>query len=583
MSNGPIAVQTEQKLTFRLLVVYRWMSLLPPLLWISIAMPGRASVDEWWTLAFAAGLTLFLTLRAASINRALLRHPWLLGFDLLLSAALVWYTGAVRSPYYLYSLAPILAAAFFFRIRGGLLAATVYTLLYLPLMFLASRPPELEISVPSAVGQVVSFFLIGASFGYPSQLLQRLRKAHAELADRNAELSRQNRDLDLLYELTLIMQSSVDPAELQEYILRGLIEKMGHRRAVIGLWDDGSNALTGWIALESRPDSNSLPHVAHTDLVPLDADEGPLAHALRRGQAVEVLDGETPTRSPDINQRLAVGDHYIILPMSLREHLLGVILVDRLPSDRPLSETDRLSLDRLAAHAAVALGSVRLCIDRAQREAVSEERNRIAADLHDSISQILYGLGYGLDACLQLLPHQPIEVQHALSKLYPMVMDAQAHMRNAIFDMWSEDVISGTFVAGLQGHMRAICPTQTIALQIELPGDFDCWEATTRIHLYRIAQEALANAAKHANASQVKVVLTHKNDHIELRVQDDGRGFYLADVDSSGHLGIQSMAGRVKWLGGIFDVHSELGSGTVVTITIPYAAAHCAESASGET
>lgn len=570
MSDASEAVQAEQKLAFRLLVGYRWISLLPPLLWLSMSArttrPGYAA----WALSFAMGLTLLLTLRSAPINHGLLRRPWLLLFDLLPSAVLVWYTGAERSPYYLYSLAPILAAAFFFRIRGGLLAATVYTLFYVSLMFVAPRPGEAVTNIPSAVGQVISFFLIGASFGYPSQLLQRLRNAHDELAERNVQLSRRNRDLDLLYELTLIMQSSVDPAELQEYILRGLVHKLGYRRVVVGLYDDGRSALTGWIALHAAPEPESLPHVAHTDVVRLEEDEGPLARALKSGGAVEVLDGRAPTDSLDINERLAAGHHYIVLPMSLREHPLGVILVDRLPGNQPLPPTDRLSLERLAAHAGVALGSVRLCIDRAQREAVTEERNRIAADLHDSISQILYGLGYGLDACIQLLPGQPGEVRQALGKLYPMVMDAQAQMRSAIFDMWSDRVTSDTFVAGLHRRLRTLCPAQTVALQIELPGDFDLWDAASRNHVYRVAQEALANAAKHANARQVTVALAHKNHHIELRVADDGRGFNSAGGDSSSRLGIQSMAERVNGLGGTFQVHSQPGGGTVVTATIPY-------------
>jgi signal transduction histidine kinase len=579
MPDTHTTVQAERKLTFRLLVGYRWISLLPPLLWLTTTAPGQILSYVWWTLAFAVGLTLLLTLAAAPINRGLLRHPWLLLFDLLASALLVWYTGAEHSPYYLYSLAPILAAAFFFGVQGGFLAASGYTLLYLPLTWLAVRPPQLSLDMPGAAGQVISFFLIGASFGYLSQLLQRLRAAHAKLADGNTELSRRNRDLDLLYQLTLIMQSSVDPAELQEYILRGLVQEIGYRRAVVGLYDEGRHALTGWIALEARPDAEEdRPHVAHTDVLPLDEDQGPLARALKSRQGVEVRNGEAPTSSPDINQRLAVGDHYIALPMNLREHSLGIILVDRLPEDQSLSQTDRLSLDRLAAHAGVALGSVRMCIDRAQREAVSEERNRIAADLHDSISQILYGLGYGLDACLQLLPRQPIDAQRALNKLYPMVIDAQAHMRNAIFGMWSDEVASDSFVAGLHRHIRTTCPTRTVALQIELPGDFDRWDAATRIHLYRIAQEALANAAKHADARQVIVALAHSDHDVELRVKDDGRGFNPHQVDGAEHLGLQSMAERVKWLGGTFDLHSSSGEGTTVTVTISDASRRYAKS-----
>ncbi len=226
--------------------------------------------------------------------------------------------------------------------------------------------------------------------------------------------------------------------------------------------------------------------------------------------------------------------------------------------------------DVLAAHAGVALGSVRLCIYRAQREAIAEERNRIASEFHDSISQILYGLAYGMEACIQLLPNEPANVQSALTKLYPMVVDAQAQMRKAIFEMWSDEIASDTFVAGLHRHLRSVCPTQTIALRIELPGDFNRWESSTRSHLYRIAQESLANAAKHADAHQVIVVLMRNNNHIELRVEDDGRGFDPANVDNNHHLGLQSMSERAKGLEGSFDICSNFKEGTVITVKVPY-------------
>lgn len=570
-------VQAEQSLTFRLLVGYRWISLLPPLIGLSLSTQGPATLYGWGALALAVGLTLFLTLAAASVNRVLLRHAWLLIFDLLFSALLIGYSGAEHSLYYLYSLAPILAAAFFFRIRGGLLAAAVYTSFYLLLVWGAPRSIESALRIPQAVSQIISFFLIGTIFGYPSRLLQRLRNTHTELAARNTELSQRNRDLNLLHELSLAMQSSVDPAELQEYILRGLVQEMHYPRAIIGLYDEGRNALTGWITLEEPPIADNSPQVAHTDIVALDEDDGPLVYALRTGKPVEVLDGKAPTSSASLNKRLMVGPHYIALPMSLRENPIGIILVDRLPAGQPLSNTDHISLDHLAAHAGVALGSVRLCIYRAQREAITEERNRIAAELHDSISQILYGLAYGLEACIQLLPHEPANVKGALTKLYPMVVDAQAQMRNAIFQMWSDEIASDTFVAGLHRHLRTICPTQTISLRIELAGDFNRWEAPTRSQLYRIAQEALTNAAKHAGARQVSVSLTRINHHIEMRIEDDGCGFDSAEVDYAQHLGLQSMAERAKGLSGTFNVNSQLGAGTIVTVKVPRTGACFAE------
>ena len=200
---GKVDEQSEQGLAFRLLVGYRWISLLPPLIWLTLS--SVRPTTGWWILTVSVGLRLLLTLAVAPINRLLLRKPWLLIFDLLFSAGLVWYTGAEHSPYYLYSLAPILAAAFFFRMRGGLLAATVYSLFYLS-MLVMPRPLASPFNIPGAISQIISFFLIGAIFGYPSLLLQRLRKAHTELGTRNIELARRNRDLDLLHQLSLAMQ-----------------------------------------------------------------------------------------------------------------------------------------------------------------------------------------------------------------------------------------------------------------------------------------------------------------------------------------------------------------------------------------
>ncbi len=570
MVNTKMDTQSEQRLMFHLLVGYRWISLLPPLIWLLLFPLTGVSTTGWLVLAVSVALTLLLTLTAVAVNRLLLHRPWLLVFDLFLAAVLVWYTGAERSPYYLYSLAPILAAAFFFRIRGGLVAAAVYSGFYLVVVFTAPRLPEQTVNTLVVIAQYISFFLIGAIFGYPSLLLQRLRTAHTELTHRNTKLSQSNRDLKLLHELSLAMQSSIDPTELQEFILRGLVQEMDYPRAIIGLYDEPRNTLTSWITSEDPFASGTSPRVAHTDTVPVDNDDGPLAQALRTNQVIEVMDGEAPTNSRDLNEKFITGAHYLVLPMSLRENPIGVILVDRLPAGQPLSQAERISLDHLVAHAGVALGSVRLCIYRAQREAVTEERNRIAAELHDSISQILYGLAYGMEACIQLLPHEPDNVQSALAKLHPMVVDAQGQMRKAIFEMWSDEIASDTFVAGLHRHLRTVCPTQTIALRIELPGDFNRWDSATRSHLYRITQESLANAAKHAGAHQIIVTLLHNNGHIELRIEDDGQGFNPAKVDQTHHLGLQSMAERAKGLDGAFNIQSAPREGTVISVTLPH-------------
>ena len=576
---GSMPVQYEQKLTFRLLVGYRWVSLLPPLLGLLLFSTPRPLTAMATCLLLATGLTLALTLAVTPINHLLMQRPWLLLFDLLVSAGLVWYTGPERSPYYLYSLAPILAAAYFFGIRGGVTAAAVYSLLY-GLALLLNSLIAAPVSLPAALSQVMSFFLIGAIFGYPTRLLKRLYQAHTDLAAKNTELSERNRDLDLLRELSLVMQSSIDPAELQEIILQGLVEKMGYPRAVIGLYNEPLDTLTSWLVLERQPAPNGSPapspRLAHTDSVSLKAVTGPLGRAMKGRLALEIVDGEAPTQDAAFNGRLIGGPHYLILPLILRENLIGVIVLDQLPTERCLTAAERHPLNHLAMHAGVALGSMRLCIDRARGAAVAAERHRMATNLHDQVSQALYGLAYGLEAATQMLTHEP-KLKQLVSNLHQTAVDAQTQIRQIIFDSKPDAVTAATFVAGLHRRLNALSPIKTMALRLDLPSDFDQWRAEPRRQLYRITQEALANTVKHAHARQFIVKLSHDAHTIELRIADDGEGFDPDQVDSSQHLGLQSMTERIKKLGGTFELNSAFGEGTLIIIHVPLALAEPVE------
>jgi signal transduction histidine kinase len=286
---------------------------------------------------------------------------------------------------------------------------------------------------------------------------------------------------------------------------------------------------------------------------------------------------------------LVTGPHYLVLPLSLRGQALGVILVDGLPPGQRLSAAERLSLDHLATHAGVALGTVQLCIDRAQRLAISEERQRIAADLHDNVSQVLYGLGYSLEAVIQLLAHEP-ELQRLLTQLYTTVTEAQGRLRKTIFQTRADEITAEAFVGGLHYYLRTISPAAVVSslaqfpelgkrspapgeslnLRIDLPGDFDQWAELTRRQLYRITQEALANTIKYAHARQMIIKLSRSDQQIELRISDDGDGFDLAKINPSQHLGLQTMAERVESLGGIFEINSAFGEGTLIIATVPY-------------
>jgi signal transduction histidine kinase len=558
------AANSEQQGTFRLLIAYRWLSLLLPLVWLLLTPSVPAGV----AFALAVLLTLGLTVGTRTSARLLLDQPWLFAVDIVITALIVWLTATARSPYYFYSLAPILAAALFFQIRGGLTAAAGYGLLFL--LACALPQPGGAITDPVLiVGQFLSFFLVGTIFGYPSRLLVRLQQTYQELSRKNSELTNRNRDLNLVRELSLVMQSSIDPTALQESILRGLVRDLDYQRATIGLYDELIDSLTSWLTVVKNSDSSGAHQLAHAEFVSLSGDSGPLARSVKGKLVVEVMDGEPPTNKPVANSRLVTGPHYVVLPLSLRGRAIGVIIVDQLPAQQRLSPGDRASLDSLATHAGVALGSIHLCIDRAQQVAIVEERNRIAADLHDNVSQTLYGLAYGLDASIQMLPAGS-EVRPVLVQLHQNVTQAQSLLRQTIFNIRAEDVTSEIFVAGLHRRLRSLCPNCTVSLRIDLPGDFDHWSPELRDTLYQVAREALANAARHAQATHIVVVVDHSDQaEIELRISDDGEGFDPGQVDQSQHLGLQSIEARINSLNGTFNIYSTLSEGTLVTAKVP--------------
>ncbi len=561
--------RTEQ--THLLLLFIRWISLLPPLAALVLSGTGyEPDAHILQALVFAVLLNAALTLFRQKLPLLIQRWPWLVLFDLFIAGAFVWYTGIEQSPFYFYSLTPILGAAYFLRMRGALGSAGLYSLVFLAMVFLLPRPHGSTPVPLLAISQVIGFFVIALMVGYVSVLLDDLRRTHHHLEKTNIELSRRNRDLNLIQELTLLLQSSVDPAELQELILRGLVHDLGYRRATIGLYEEEAHILTGWLTLEKIPTIVEPRQLSHATTISLHGESGPIARAVASCQPVEVFDGARPVQDVSMARRLVTGKHYLVLPLTLRGHLLGVIIVDQLPVSQPLSDPERESLERLAAHAGVALGSVRLCIHRAQQQAILAERNRIAAELHDSISQVLYGLAYGLDACVQLLPEHPEMVRRELAKLQPVVADAQARMRKAIFAMHTIEITSDAFSARLHRHLHAICPARDLTLRIELPGEFDRWDEALRQQIYRVAQEAMTNAARHAEASRILVTVLSQGDRVGVRVEDDGRGFNPADIDPERHLGIRSMTARVQQLGGDLTIESKPNQGTVVLATIPH-------------
>lgn len=539
---------------FNLLLIYRWLSLIPPLIFIGVDADSRRSLA---VLLLAAASNLIITLFPARLNRLLRRWPLFLGVDLLFCAALIALSGGSRSPYYLYSLSPLLSAAFFFQVRGALIAAAGFTALFAAALAYDGGPPD----GVTVTAQIVGFYLIGGVFGYQPTLLNRLSGARDDL-------ERAHRDLEIIHQLTMSLQSAADVHEVEDRVLEAITGDLGFARAIIALVDQNERVVTAWLgrARDGRAMfAGGLPHPAR---VPLAPEGGAIARCLLDGESRLAAD-DALTSDEWVNGHLGAG-RYHIFPMILRDNPVGVLLVDASDADDPA----RLhSLQAISGQAAVALGTTLLCIDRAQRLAVQEERNRFARELHDTVSQSLFGIVFALDGLGKLLPGQPEAVKTELEQVKAVAESTRVQMRQSILDMWPSTLTPETFEADLRRFVEQMCRAEDLQLAVEVRGAFSQLSPLRQRSLYRIAQEALTNVVKHAKASRADVTLEVGGSQAALSVCDDGRGFdpaaALAREHNREHFGLKGIAERAAALGGAAEFQSAPGRGSAVVVRIP--------------
>jgi signal transduction histidine kinase len=223
----------------------------------------------------------------------------------------------------------------------------------------------------------------------------------------------------------------------------------------------------------------------------------------------------------------------------------------------------------IANQAAIAIENARLH-EQARRLAVLEERQRIARDLHDSVSQALYGIGLGARTARTLLDRSPGDKSTLVEPLEYVLAQADAglaEMRALIFELRPGSLEKEGLVSALAKQAAALRARYKLEVQTKF-----CQEPTLPFEvkeaLYRIAQEALNNTVKHAQASRVEIRLGDLAETVVLQIQDNGVGFD-PHVEYPGHLGLHSMRERAARLGATLEIQSELGHGALVQIRIP--------------
>ncbi len=205
---------------------------------------------------------------------------------------------------------------------------------------------------------------------------------------------------------------------------------------------------------------------------------------------------------------------------------------------------------------------LRLLYAQAQELAALQERQRLARELHDSVSQALYGIGLGAHTAREALKSDPEQACSSLDYVLDLTEAGLAEMRALIFELRPESLENEGLVAALMKQIAVLRTRYRLVVNAYL-GDEPELTLDQKEILYRIAQEALHNTVKHARASTVTLRLVRQTNEALLEVCDDGRGFD-STASFPGHLGLRSMLERATRGGGTLTIKSAPGQGTCI-------------------
>jgi signal transduction histidine kinase len=405
----------------------------------------------------------------------------------------------------------------------------------------------------------------GTDFSAEDEELAMLLASQAAVAVENARLyesaTRWSRQLESLNEIGNALASEVELPALLELIAARLRELVGARLVLIAL----PSGETLQVASASGIGEEDVIGLA------LEIERSKLGKSFARNRSERV---DSVVDDPEVDQAAArrIGmSTGLYVPLIVRDRAIGVLnAVDKLEPDPRFTDDDLRLAEAFAARAAIAVDlSQRVTRDALRRavEAQELERRRLARELHDEIGQDLTSLLLSLRTIEEAGSRD--QLKEATGALRDVVVTALQDVRRLAVELRPKALDDFGLVPALERLAATFSEQTDVVVELEDRLDGRRLPSDTETALYRIIQEALTNVVKHAQARNVTILLTPKEERIAAMIEDDGRGFDVhSETEGLGLLGIRE---RLDLLGGQLLIESAPGSGTTLVAEVPLA------------
>jgi len=423
-------------------------------------------------------------------------------------------------------------------------------------------------------GSLIHVEVIGTQFIYQGQphTLAVVRdvtdqvEAYQLLEQRVAE---RTRELFALLEVSRNVASTLEVEPLLSDVLKQLKTVVDFTGAALLTLEEGEFAFRDYIGPAPADKISNLHIPANIPSYFKDVVDG------RAPVIVSDLLAESPARVAELKQvRKILGEDlgyarsWLGVPLQVKDRLIGVLRVDHEEPDH-FDETDARLVLAFANQAAVAIENARL-YEQARSLASLQERQRLARDLHDSVSQALYGIALGARTARVLVERGQANqagLSESLDYVLSLAEAGLAEMRALIFELRPESLEQEGLAVALSKQADATRARYHINVEVELC-DEPPISLTKKEALYRVAQEGLHNVVKHAQATNIRLVMNCDQRYISVTVYDDGAGFDPSQ-NFPGHLGLHSMRERIERHAGSLTIESAPGEGTTLIASLP--------------